>query len=130
MYRLWYAFHPIFAKLLVMNRIATMPYDHLFLREGTTYTKIPLQEIHYIQADGNYAYIQTSDKRYAVKRSLATIGEELDSADFVRASRGLLVNFRQVSRISFAEGLIELNDHQLKMGKAYHADIKSRMPRL
>ena len=104
--------------------------DHLFLREGTTYTKIPLTEIHYIQADGNYAYIQTDDKRYAVKRSLSTIAEELEATDFVRASRGLLINFSQVSSISFAEGLIELNDHKLKMGKAYHADIKSRMPRL
>ena len=113
-----------------MNSIPTTFFDHLFLREGTTYTKIPLTEIHYIQADGNYAYIQTSDKRFAVKRSLATISEELDSSDFVRASRGLLVNFSQVNRISFADGVIELNEHQLKMGKAYHADIKSRMPRL
>lgn len=104
--------------------------DHLFLREGTTYIKIPLTDIHYIQADGNYAYIQTRDKRFAVKRSLATIAEELEAGDFVRASRGLLVNFTQVNRISFADGVIELDDHQLKMGKAYHADIKSRMPRL
>lgn len=104
--------------------------DYLFLREGTTYIKIPLVDIHYIQADGNYAYIQTKDKRFAVKRSLATIAEELEPGDFVRASRRLLVNFGRVTRISFAEGLIELDDHQLKMGKAYHADIKSRMPRL
>lgn len=104
--------------------------DHLFLREGTNYIKIPLTDINYIQADGNYAYIQTKDKRFAVKRSLATIAEELEPGDFVRASRRLLVNFGQVTRVSFAEGLIELDDQQLKMGKAYHADIKSRMPRL
>jgi DNA-binding LytR/AlgR family response regulator len=104
--------------------------DHLFLREGTDYIKMPLTDIHYIQADGNYAYIQTSDKRFAIKRSLAAIAEELESGNFVRASRGLLVNFSMVDRISFADGVIELGDQQLKMGKAYHADIKSRMPRL
>jgi DNA-binding LytR/AlgR family response regulator len=91
---------------------------------------MPLTEIDYIQADGNYAYIQTRDKRFAIKRSLATIAEELESGNFVRASRGLLVNFARVTRISFADGIIELDDQQLKMGKAYHADIKSRMPRL
>ncbi|WP_157975877.1 LytR/AlgR family response regulator transcription factor [Lewinella sp. IMCC34191] len=104
--------------------------DHLFLREGTTYIKIPLRDIHYIQADGNYAYIQTRDKRFAIKRSLATIADELDSTHFVRASRGLLVNFAQVKSVSFADGVLQLADQQLKMGKAYHADIKSRMPRL
>ncbi len=104
--------------------------DHLFLREGTNYLKIPLSDIHYIQADGNYAYIQTRDKRFAIKRSLAAIAEELETGTFVRASRGLLVNFDQVNRVSFADGVIELNEHQLKMGKAYHSEIKARMPRL
>ena len=104
--------------------------DHLFLREGTNYLKIPLKDIHYIQADGNYAYIQTTEKRFAIKRSLAAIAEELETGDFVRASRGLLVNFAQVTRVSFADGIIELEDQQLKMGKAYHSDIKERMPRL
>ena len=104
--------------------------DFLFLREGTLYTKIPLSDIFYIQADGNYAYIQTADKRYAVKRSLATITDELDANQFVRASRGLLVNFTKVDEISFAEGRMQAGEHRIKLGKAYHADIKARMPRL
>ena len=113
-----------------MNSYNTQVMDHLFLREGTTYVKIPLSDIHYIQADGNYAYIQTRDKRFAIKRSLANIADELHGDSFVRASRGLLVNFDQVSSVSFADGVIELANQQLKMGKAYHAEIKERMPRL
>lgn len=112
-----------------MNKLSQFP-DHLFLREGTTYVKIPLSEIEYIQADGNYAYLQTDEKRFAVKRSLATISDELEDPDFVRASRGILVNFARVDKISFAKGTISIGDHEIKMGKAYHAEIKSRMPRL
>lgn len=112
-----------------MNYFNQAP-DHLFLREGTTYIKIPLSEIDYIQADGNYAYLQTKSKRFAVKRSLAAISEELHAPEFVRASRGVLINFSRVSKVSFATGTIQLGKHELKMGKAYHAEIKSRMPRL
>lgn len=104
--------------------------DHLFLREGTTYTRIPLTEIAYIEADGNYANIQTASKRYSVKRSLSTIADELDPTTFLRVSRGLLVNFHRVSAVSFAEGMLELDQKRLKIGKAYHSDIKERMPRL
>lgn len=104
--------------------------DHLFLREGTTYIKIPLSDIDYIQADGNYAYLQTNGKRFAVKRSLSAIEGELHAPEFVRASRGILVNFKRVDRVSFAAGTIYIGDQELKMGKAYHAEIKSRMPRL
>jgi len=112
-----------------MNKLIELP-DHLFLREGTTYVKIPLADIDYIQADGNYAYLQTNGKRFAVKRSLAAISDELQSPDFVRASRGVLVNFSRVTKVSFATGTIHLKDQELKMGKAYHADIKNKMPRL
>ncbi|TXF89777.1 LytTR family transcriptional regulator [Neolewinella aurantiaca] len=112
-----------------MNKLNQYP-DHLFLREGTTYVKIPLSNIEYIQADGNYAYLQTEDKRFAVKRSLAAITEELEAPDFVRASRGILVNFARVNKISFANGTISVGGYEVKMGKAYHAEIKSRMPRL
>lgn len=112
-----------------MNHL-NQPADHLFLREGTTYVKIPLSDIEFIEADGNYAYLQTSTKRFAVKRSLAQIAEELVEPNFVRASRGVLINFSRVNKVSFASGAISLGDHELKMGKAYHAEIKSRMPRL
>ncbi len=106
------------------------PADHLFLREGTTYTKISLTDIYFIQADGNYAYIQTAEKKFAVKRSLAAIVEELNVPSFIRVSRGVLVNFDQVSAISFAEASISLGAYSVKLGKAYHAEVKSRMPRL
>lgn len=107
-----------------------MTSDHLFLREGTTYVKIPLTDIHFIEADGNYAYLQTKNKRYTVKRSLATIAAELSSEAFLRVARGTLVNFTLVDRVSFAEGAITIGDRDLKMGKAYHADVKAKMPRL
>lgn len=104
--------------------------DHLFLREGTTYSKIHLGDIEYIQADGNYCYIQTPGKRYAVKRSLSSIEDELDTKPFVRASRGILVNFNNVSQVNFNSGVIYVGEHELKLGKTYHMDIKERMPRL
>lgn len=103
---------------------------HLFLREGTTYKKIPLSDIYYIEADGNYAYLQTEEKRFAVKRSLAAIAVELTEPDFVRASRGILVNFTKVDSVSFAEGTLTLGKYTIKMGKTYHAEIKNKMPRL
>jgi DNA-binding LytR/AlgR family response regulator len=106
------------------------PTDHLFLREGTNYIKIPLSDIEYIQADGNYAYLLTGSKKFAIKRSLASIAEELHAPEFVRTSRGVLVNFTRISKINFATGTIYIGKHELKMGKAYHAEIKSRMPRL
>ena len=104
--------------------------DQLFLRQGTTYTKIPVETIHYIQADGNYAYVQTADQRFAVKRSLASIEEKFAAPQFARVSRGIIVNFDHVTQLSFAEGLIVVGGVDIKMGKAYYQDVKNRISRL
>ena len=104
--------------------------DHIFLREGTTYTRIPLTDILFIEADGNYAHLQTVNQRYAVKRSLASIEDSLDQTKFIRVSRGLILNFNRVDSISFADGSISMGERQLKMGKAYFTDVRSMMPRL
>ena len=110
--------------------IDTTTDNYLFLRDGTTYTKIQLEEIFYIEADGNYAHVQTENRRFAVKRSLASISDELDHSIFVRASRGIIVNFQLVKTISFANGAITVGDKSVKLGKAYFQDIRERMPRL
>ncbi len=104
--------------------------DYLFLREGTTYTKIPFDQIFYIEADGNYAYLFTSEKRFAIKRSLASIGEQLPSKIFIRVSRGIILNWNRVESISFADATIRISERELKIGKAYFTDIRERMPRL
>ncbi|NJC25301.1 LytR/AlgR family response regulator transcription factor [Neolewinella antarctica] len=104
--------------------------DHLFLREGTTYRKVPLDEILFIEADGNYAHVQTTDKRYAVKRSLATIAEKLTNPAFLRVSRGILLNFNRITSLSFADGAVKIGDRELKMGKTYYPDIRGRMASL
>lgn len=111
-------------------KVSTQSLDYLFLRDGTDYIKIPYSDIIYVEADGNYAYLQTTTKRFVIKRSLATIVGELPPATFLRASRGVLVNFDRVEQLSFAEGTMHLGEHTVKMGKAYFADIKQRMPRL
>ena len=110
--------------------LATVPADHLFLREGTTYTKIPLSKVLYIEADGNYSHLYTVDKSYSIKRSLALIAETLPEPPFVRVARGIIVNFDKVNSLSFADATIDLGDRIIKMGKAYHTTIREVMPRL
>ncbi|OAV46038.1 LytTR family DNA-binding domain-containing protein [Lewinella sp. 4G2] len=104
--------------------------DHIFLRSGTTYSRVALSDVLYIEADGNYAHLQAVQGRFAVKRSLASIDESLNNTSFIRVSRGVIVNFTHVSSVSFADGTISMGDRTLKMGKAYFTDVRSHMPRL
>ena len=113
-----------------MSPTQTANPDFLFLRDGTTYIRIPHSEVAYIEADGNYAYLQTSQKRFSIKKSLASIEGELTAPQFVRCSRGIIVNFDRVQTINFSDGVITLGGKELKLGKAYFSAIRERMPRI
>lgn len=113
-----------------MSPSQTAAPDFVFLRDGTTYIRIPHSDVFYIEADGNYAYLQTAQQRFSIKKSLASIESELTAPQFVRCSRGIIVNFDRVQTINFSDGVLTLGGKELKLGKAYFQDIRKRMPRI
>ena len=113
-----------------MSQQQTANPDFLFLRDGTTYIRIPHTDVYYIEADGNYAYLQTAKQRFSIKKSLASIESELTAPQFVRCSRGIIVNFDRVQTINFSDGKISVGGKDLKLGKAYFSAIRARMPRI
>lgn len=59
---------------------------------------IPISEIYYIEAQKQYVLINTDDKVYRMKSSLAETEKELDEY-FFKCQRSFLVNLRHVARI-------------------------------
>lgn len=78
--------------------------DPVFLRDGERCWFLKVGEISHIEIDGNYAHVHFRGQRALVQRSLALLEERLDPAMFFRASRGVLVNLRQVRNVEAGVG--------------------------
>lgn len=71
----------------------------LLVREGTTSTVIPVEQIAYIEADNNYVIVHALNKKFILRRTLGSFADDLDPAHFIRTSRGHIVNLQSVRAI-------------------------------
>lgn len=71
----------------------------LLVREGTTSTVIPVDQIAYLESDDNYVIVHALNKRFILRRTLGSFAHELDPAHFLRTSRAHIVNLQAVRAI-------------------------------
>ena len=63
---------------------------------------IPVDDVDYIEADGNYVHIHVGDQKYVRRDTLKRLAAALRDAEFEYIRRSTLINF---ARVLFAEKL-------------------------
>ncbi len=89
--------------------------------------RIDLNEIQWVESEGNYAIIQTENKRYAVKRSLQKMVDLLDRR-FLRVHKSFIVNLNQIDNISLLTMQITIHQQVIPIGRTYRKDIRDSVP--
>mgnify|MGYP003306442211 CR=1 FL=1 len=69
--------------------------------DGYNIVQVNIEDIMYFYSDGNYNFCKTKDKQYRVKRKLYEIDKI--SNDFVRISKGCIINIKQVKSFDIGE---------------------------
>ncbi|HET7386528.1 MAG TPA: LytTR family DNA-binding domain-containing protein [Nocardioidaceae bacterium] len=65
---------------------------------------VPLSEVGYVEAQGDYARLHTRDSSHLLRVPLSTLEDEWGDAGFVRIHRSLLVALRHVSELRMHDG--------------------------
>jgi DNA-binding LytR/AlgR family response regulator len=80
---------------------------------------LDVDEVHYVQADGDYARVHTYDRTLLCTTSLRELEERLPAARFVRIHRSYLVNVAKVAAVrrTGPEGL------RLQLADAEHTEL-------
>ncbi|HYH55543.1 MAG TPA: response regulator [Anseongella sp.] len=60
---------------------------------------IPVQEIHYLEASGDYVKIRSDEGSFMKNRTMQFFEGLLDSQQFIRIHRSYIVNLNQITRI-------------------------------
>jgi two-component system, LytTR family, response regulator len=83
------------------------------VRNGTRITLVDVASIDWLEADGDYARIHAAKQNYLVTQRMHALERLLESRDFVRVHRSLIVNVRRVRELhrqSDGSGALVLND--------------------
>ncbi|PWK17591.1 LytTR family two component transcriptional regulator [Arcicella aurantiaca] len=74
---------------------------HLFLKGNTnSIEKLAFDEIMYLEADGNYCFIHSINRKYIQKKSMTKILEDINDDSFVRIHHKFAINIKYIESLS------------------------------
>jgi two-component system LytT family response regulator len=75
------------------------PLDRILVRDGSRVFVVPVESVHYIEAQDDYVCIVTKDQRLLKQQTLSELEASLDPRRFVRIHRSYLVNVVCLTKI-------------------------------
>jgi len=107
----------LFANInLAIEQLTTN--NKLFIKDGYSTHVININEIVYIESEGNYINIFTSGKKYLSRQNMESVLLDLDSNDFLKIHRSYIINLNKVKKYSSKEVII--NEITLPISKTFY----------
>lgn len=92
-----------------------------FVKNGDYYTKINLEEVNYIEADGSYSKIYTDNKNYTLSSNLNHFQDQIGNDCFARIHRSYIINIKKVE--AFDKNSVIINSQTLPISKPHQKEI-------
>lgn len=77
--------------------------EHIAVKNGTKITVIPISEIIYLQSDGDYVMIHSTQGKFLKEQTMKSFETSLPSNKFVRVHRSNIVNIDFILQIELYE---------------------------
>jgi DNA-binding LytR/AlgR family response regulator len=99
--------------------------DYFFIKKEAALTKVPIKDILWIEALGDYITIHTKDNRYVLHVTLKSVESKLPANKFVRVHRSYIVNIDNIRTIE--DTTIFINEISIPIGALYKESFIKRL---
>jgi two-component system, LytTR family, response regulator len=100
----------------------------VLVREGRRTRFVPLVDVDWFEADGNYIVVRVGAESYRTRGTVSAIERVLDPAQFVRIHRRTVVNMdrvRELAPLPGGDGLLTLGDGStLRLSRTYRTRVR------
>jgi len=95
----------------------SMSKDYFFIKKNSVLNKVPVKDILWIEALGDYITIFTKDERFVLHSTLKSLENKLNTNKFVRVHRSYIVQIDNVKKVE--DTTIFINDQSIPIGAMY-----------
>ncbi len=95
--------------------------EAVFIKQNYKFHKVPMDEIYFIEAEGNYTHIITKDLKYVLRLSLNDVLDKLRSQGFVRIHRSYAINMKHLD--TFSDISVFIGGRELPLSRHYKEDF-------
>jgi DNA-binding LytR/AlgR family response regulator len=100
--------------------------DCMLIKANGIYHKVSYHDIFFVQSEGNYSTIYTSDRKYVLKISLRQLMEGLPSSDFIQVHKSYLVHLKRMDAIDSGSNEVIAGSHRIPLGKGFREALIKR----
>lgn len=101
---------------------------HFCFHTASVDVKLPLDEILYFEADGNYLKLFAKDSEYRFRDTLSAVENTLSGSGFIRIHKGFLVNQSAVRTLAYDEAEL-IGGAKIPIGRSYSEAAKKQLMR-
>lgn len=101
---------------------------HFCFHTASADVKLPLDEILYFEADGNYLKLFAKGNEYRFRDTLSAVENSLSGNGFVRIHKGFLVNQAAVRTLAYDEAEL-IGGAKIPIGRSYSESAKKQLMR-
>ncbi len=101
--------------------------ERLFVRVGERVVPVPVEEVSWVEAAGDYSRLHAGDRSYLCGVGIGALAERLDPARFVRVHRSAIANvgcIRELQPLASGDQRLTLCDGTvLKVSRTYRSHV-------
>lgn len=103
--------------------------QELVIQKGQELSRILLNDIIYIEAEGNYLVLQLRNDKLRIRETMTNIENKLYGKGFIRCHKGYLVNAGYIEKLKSTEIQLKLGNENmaLPIGRSYEKDVRKRI---
>lgn len=103
--------------------------QELIITKAGEIIKVPLNDISYIESEGNYLNIRVGEEIIRHRETMTNMENELKGKDFIRCHKGYLVNVNHIEKMKMSELVVKCgnDDAILPVGRSYEKDVKKKI---
>jgi two-component system LytT family response regulator len=87
------------SKLLENLQPSTTKKERVVVKTGNKIKIIPVNDIHYLEADDDYVHIHTAEGSFLKSKTMIYFEQLLNGDQFIRVHRSFIVNVQEITRI-------------------------------
>lgn len=114
-------------SLLSENKPARQFTERFIIKAGGRVFFLDVEEIIWIEADGNYVFLHTTNKKHIFRETLISLENKLDPNKFRQVSRSTIVNLNFIQELQpFFRGnykILLTNGTELKLSHRYRHNL-------
>lgn len=97
----------------------------LFVKDGSKLVKLAIEDIFFIEAQGDYVNIHTEKKNFLIHSTMKNIEEKLPSEHFFKVHRSYIVNLHHIDDIE--ESILQVNKFKVPISKAKKDELLKQL---